>query len=152
MFCQDGSTKSSLTTLKMSQQILEASHYDHLTSIRLSGVNDLKPSEGKYHADCHKQFLRNTSRRKQNTKCDILLLRPKQIHCMERLYRASWTTAKSWKNEILQKELLKMWSCLSANCTICTTLTQWTRLDQYSSLSPMLQSHSPQQVMHYSSM
>jgi len=39
---------------------------------------------------------------------DILLLRPQQIHCMESLYRASWTSAKSWK-----------WRSYRRNCKRC---------------------------------
>ena len=55
IFCQDGSTFKkqilfSVTTFKMSQQILEGAKCDHDLSLRVSGVNDLITAEGKYHS------------------------------------------------------------------------------------------------------
>ena len=64
MFCQkSGSMKlSAVTTFKMSQQILNASKYDQILSVRLSSVHDLIASEGKYHCTCYKAFMRRTSK------------------------------------------------------------------------------------------
>lgn len=58
MFCQKtGHTKlSSVTTFKMSKQILDASKYDHMLSVQLSGIHDLIASEGKYHCTCYKAW------------------------------------------------------------------------------------------------
>ena len=69
MFCQNASDKmSSVTTLKMSHHILDSSRFDQLANIRLSGVIDLIASEGKYHGTCYKQFIRDTSKRNENSK------------------------------------------------------------------------------------
>ena len=67
MFCQDGETSKkrsmcSVTTLKMSQQILEGAKCDHDLSLRVAGVNDLIAAEGKYHPNCYKKFMRKVSR------------------------------------------------------------------------------------------
>ena len=40
----------SVTTFKMSQQILVGAKCDHDLSLRVSGVNDLIVAEGKYHS------------------------------------------------------------------------------------------------------
>ena len=78
MFCQnvsDMSKMSSVTTLKMSQHILDSSQFDQLANIRFSGVIDLIASEGKYHGTCYKQFIRDTSKRKENSKTtDVAML------------------------------------------------------------------------------
>ena len=76
MFCQMTSrTKlSAVTTLKMSQQILDASKYDQVLSVRLSSVHDLIASEGKYHCTCYKAFMRKTSKTADSiTKCDLAI-------------------------------------------------------------------------------
>ena len=67
MFCQDGETSKkrsmcSVTTLKMSQQILEGAKCDHDLSLRVAGVNDLIAAEGKYHPNCYEKFVRKVSR------------------------------------------------------------------------------------------
>ena len=67
MFCQDGETPKketlrSVTTFKMSQQIIEEAKYEHDLSLRLTGVNDLIAAEGKYHPNCYKKCMRNVSR------------------------------------------------------------------------------------------
>ena len=64
MFCQDGETPEkqtlcSVTTFKMSQQILEGAKYERDLSLCLSGVNELIAAEGKYHPNCYKKFMRN---------------------------------------------------------------------------------------------
>ncbi len=76
MFCQNPSqTKlSAVTTFKMSQQILDASKYDQLLSVRLSSIHDLIASEGKYHCTCHKAFMRKTSKTAGSiTKSDLAI-------------------------------------------------------------------------------
>ena len=76
MFCQMTSrTKlSAVTTLKMSQQILDASKYDQVLSVQLSSVHDLIASEGKYHCTCYKAFIRKTSKTAGSiTKCDLAI-------------------------------------------------------------------------------
>ena len=73
MFCQKHDTQkmSSITTLKMSQQIIEASKYDKSLIVHLAGVHDLIAAEGKYHSICYKRFLRETSKTRENEKtCD----------------------------------------------------------------------------------
>ena len=60
MFCQDGETSKkrsmcSVTTLKMSQRILEGGKCDHDLSLRVAGVNDLIAAEGRYHPNCYKR-------------------------------------------------------------------------------------------------
>jgi len=70
MFCQNVHTKgklSSVTTFKMSGQILEASRFDQTLSVRLAGVNDLIASEGKYHVGCFVKFSRHTSYTKEHS-------------------------------------------------------------------------------------
>jgi len=67
MFFQDGKTSKkralcSVTTFKMSQQILEGAKCDHSLSLRVAGVSDLIAAKGKYHQNCYKKFLRNVSR------------------------------------------------------------------------------------------
>ncbi|CAH3018507.1 unnamed protein product [Porites evermanni] len=67
IFCQRGSTSKkqtlcSVTTFKMSQQILKGAKCDHDLSLRVSGVNDLIAAEGKYHPNCYKKFQRSASR------------------------------------------------------------------------------------------
>ena len=66
MFCQDTEmptkqTLCSVTTLKMSQQILEGAKCDHGLSLRVAGVSDLIAAEGKYHPNCYKKFQRPVS-------------------------------------------------------------------------------------------
>lgn len=71
MFCQDATKKttlSSVTTFKMSQQILQASKYDQILCVRLSSINDLIASEGKYHGACYMQFIRCTTKSKEKSK------------------------------------------------------------------------------------
>ena len=70
MFCRDINSKlrlSSVTTLKMSNRILEASKYDQYLSVHLAGVSDLIAAEGKYHNPCYMQFLRKTSKSKESS-------------------------------------------------------------------------------------
>ena len=70
MFCQDIDSKlkiSSVTTLKVSDRILEASKYDQFLSIQLAGVSDLIAAEGKYHNPCYMQFLRKTSKTRESS-------------------------------------------------------------------------------------
>ena len=75
MFCQNGEAKSklsSVTTFKMSDQILEASKYDQNLCVRLSGVNDLIASEGKYHVACYMKFNREATKAKEvSSKADL---------------------------------------------------------------------------------
>lgn len=71
IFCQDTSTKgklSSVTTFKMSDQILEASKYDQKLSVHLAGIIDLIASEGKYHVSCFVKFTRQASKAKEQCK------------------------------------------------------------------------------------
>ena len=56
---------SSVTTFKMSDQILEASKYDQNVSVKLAGINDLIASEGKYHVNCFVKFTRQASKAKE---------------------------------------------------------------------------------------
>ena len=64
MFCQksDITKLSAVTTLKMSKRIIDASKYDQILSVRLSSVNDLIATEGKYHCSCYKAFMRRASK------------------------------------------------------------------------------------------
>ena len=64
MFCQksDITKLSAVTTLKMSKRIINASKYDQILSVRLSSVNDLIATEGKYHCSCYKAFMRRASK------------------------------------------------------------------------------------------
>lgn len=64
MFCQVSTTEklSSISTFKMSQNIVEASRFDQRLNIRLSGISDLIAAEGKYHGNCYKSFVRRTSK------------------------------------------------------------------------------------------
>ena len=67
MLCQDRETSKkqtlcSVTTFKMSKQILEGAQYDHDISLHVAGIDDLIAAEGKYHPNCYKNFLRNVSR------------------------------------------------------------------------------------------
>ena len=76
MFCQkSGNTKLlAVTTFKMSQQILHASKYDQILSVRLSSVHDLIASEGKYHCTCYKAFMRRTSKTSGSINmCDLAM-------------------------------------------------------------------------------
>lgn len=70
MFCQDTTTKgslSSVTTFKMSDQILEASKYDQVACVHFAGVSDLIAAEGKYHTSCYMKFRRNASKTKESS-------------------------------------------------------------------------------------
>ena len=67
MFCQDKETPKkqtlcSVTTFKMSQQILEGAKCDHDLSLHVAGVSDLIAAEGKYHLNRYKKFQRRVSR------------------------------------------------------------------------------------------
>ena len=69
LFCQDAETPKkqtlcSVTTFKMSQQILEGAKCDHGLSLRAAGVSDLIEAEGKYRPNCYKKFQRTVSDRK----------------------------------------------------------------------------------------
>lgn len=67
IFCQDTKPKetlSSVTTFKMSDQILEFSKYDQEAHLRLAGISDLIAAEGKYYANCYKKFKRNATKTK----------------------------------------------------------------------------------------
>ena len=75
MFCQHEETPKkqvlcSVTTFKMSQQILEGAKCEHSLSLRLASVNDLIAAEGKYHPNCYKKFLRSVSRSSDVAKDD----------------------------------------------------------------------------------
>ena len=66
ILCQHRSTSKnqtlcSVTTFKMSQQILKGAKCDHDLSLGVSGVNDLIAAEGKYHPNCYKKFQRSAS-------------------------------------------------------------------------------------------
>ena len=66
-FCQDEETPRkqtlcSVTTFKMSQQILEGAKCDHDLPLRVAGVSDLIAAEVKYHPNCYKQFQRKATR------------------------------------------------------------------------------------------
>ena len=70
IFCQNvvANTKlSSVTTMKTSQRILEAAKFDQCRHVRMAGVSDLIASEGKYHPNCYKKFLRITSSTKEKS-------------------------------------------------------------------------------------
>ena len=70
MFCKNINSKlqiSSVTTLKVSDRILEASKYDQYLSVHLAGVSNLIAAEGKYHNPCYMQFLRKTSKTKESS-------------------------------------------------------------------------------------
>ena len=56
----------SIKKFNMSQQILGAASYDYELSTRLTGVNKLIAAEGKYHPHRYKQFMRYTTRTKNN--------------------------------------------------------------------------------------
>ena len=77
IFCQNTDAKdklSSVTTFKMSDQILEASKYDQRLSVHLAGVSDLIASEGKYHVSCFVKFTRQSSKAKEQcTKVDLAM-------------------------------------------------------------------------------
>ena len=63
LFCQAVDIKHrliSVTTNKMSAQIIEAAQFDKMLRIRVSCVNDLIASEGKYHLHCFMNFKRST--------------------------------------------------------------------------------------------
>ena len=67
MFCQDKETPKkeilcSVTTFKMSQQILEGAKCDHDLPLRVAGVSDLIAAEVKYHPNCYKKFQRKVTR------------------------------------------------------------------------------------------
>ena len=67
MFCQDTSLKETLcsvTTLKMSDTILNLSKFDQDVHVRLSGISDIIAAEGKYHPKCFKKFQYNASKAK----------------------------------------------------------------------------------------
>ena len=75
MFCQNEETPKkqalcSVTTFKMSQQILEGAKCEHSLSLRLASVNDQIAAEGKYHPNCYKKFLRSVSRSSNVAKDD----------------------------------------------------------------------------------
>ena len=109
MFCQsasDMSMVSSVTTLKMSQHILDLSRFDQLANIRLSGVIDLIASEGKYHGICYKQFIRDISKRKKNSKTtDVAML---------------WLTdeLRCAADQVLVLELAEVWRHYSSQKTM----------------------------------
>lgn len=68
IFCQDLKVKGRLynvATFDTSKQILEASKYDPVIHVRLSGVSDLIASEGKYHVNCYNKFLWRTTTKKE---------------------------------------------------------------------------------------
>ena len=63
LFCQTVHTKHrlvSVTTQKMSAQIIEAAQFDKILRIRVACVNDLIAAEGKYHLQCYVNFTRST--------------------------------------------------------------------------------------------
>ena len=66
LFCQKEERKKetlcSVTTFRVSQQIIEEAKFDHNLSVRVAGVSDLMAAEGKYHPNCYKKFLRDVSR------------------------------------------------------------------------------------------
>lgn len=69
LFCQrkqsNEETLCSITTFKVSKQIIDGARCDHSLSVRVAGVTDLIAVEGKYHPNCYKKFLRNASRSKE---------------------------------------------------------------------------------------
>ena len=75
MFCQHEETPKkqvlcSVTTFKMSQQILEGAKCKHSLSLRLARVNDLIAAEGKYHPNCYKKKFRRSVSRSSNVAKD----------------------------------------------------------------------------------
>ena len=69
MFCQVTTRKEHLTNVtsfNRSNTILEASKYDPVLHVRLSGVHDLIAAEGKYHNNCCQKFLKRTTKTKQS--------------------------------------------------------------------------------------
>ena len=70
LFCQDNDSKtklSSVSTFKMTVQIITHSHFDYELNVKLSGIGDLIAQEAKYHASCYMKFIRKTSKIKDNT-------------------------------------------------------------------------------------
>ena len=116
MFCQnasDVSEMSSVTTQKMSQHILDSSRFDQLANIRFSGVIDLIASEGKYHGTCHKQFIRDTSKRKENSKTtDVAMLwLTDKLRCATDQCLVL-ELAEVWRHYSIQKTI-GFWRCLT---------------------------------------
>ena len=65
MFCQDETAEEKLScvqTFETSNKILEYAKYHHMLRIRFALVNDLIASEGKYHPNCYKRFLKNSTK------------------------------------------------------------------------------------------
>ena len=77
IFCQDAKVKGtmcSVTTFKMSENILTLSKFDEKAHVRLAGVADLIAAEGQNHPNCYKKFLRYTSQTKERTqKTDLAM-------------------------------------------------------------------------------
>ena len=68
IFCQDAKVKGtmcSVTTLKMSENILALSKFDQKAHVRPAVVSYLIAAEGKNHPNCYKKFLRFTSQTKE---------------------------------------------------------------------------------------
>ena len=59
---------SSVMTLKMSEQIIEAAQFNYKLRVRLAGVCDLIAAEAKYHLPCLSAFKRNAEKAKLQTK------------------------------------------------------------------------------------
>jgi len=71
IFCQNENQKerlSSVMTLKMSEQIMEAAQFNYKLRVRLPGVCDLIAAEAKYHLPCLSAFKRNAEKAKLETK------------------------------------------------------------------------------------
>ena len=64
-FCHDNECKtklSSVSTFKMSEQIITNAQYDYKLSVQISGIRDLIAQEAKYHAPCYMKFMRKTNK------------------------------------------------------------------------------------------
>ena len=71
MFCQNENQKgrlSSVMTLKMSEQIIEAAQFHYKLRGRLAGVCDLITAEAKCHLPCLSAFKRNAKKARLETK------------------------------------------------------------------------------------
>ena len=77
IFCQDAKVKGtmcSVTTLKMSENILALSKFDQKAHVRPAVVSYLIAAEGKNHPNCYKKFLRFTSQTKERAqKTDLAM-------------------------------------------------------------------------------
>ena len=95
MFCQEPDGKQrliSVSTFKVSKNILELSKLDNKMRVRLAGVNDHIDAEGKYHQNCRNDYSYSTSKtKKESVNTDIAFI----FLCNELQYAAE-------KEQVLQ--------------------------------------------------